>query len=356
MDNLMNSSESYYKEEKILVDILMPTYNHENYIVRAIRSVLLQECPFRYRLIIGEDCSTDGTRKICEKYASAYVNKILLLSNSTNLGIATNYKALFNASSARYIAILEGDDYWIDNRKLQKQIEVLESNPDIGLVHTNFYSLYENGKVKKGHIGDKRTTLSGNVIGDTQTAEININPLTTCFRAYLAKENMDFDYIIANNLLTVDIFLLAEVCRRTSVLFLDEVTGVYRIHSNSLTGSRNITSEERFNTTSLLAVNYIMDKYNAPQHIKDAFNSRIKINLIYSYLLANQPGKAKFELQNIKIKMNLQDKIICLAAKYRPLNFMAHIIALYYHSGSCLKQWLAGSLADHNGETVDSAF
>jgi glycosyltransferase involved in cell wall biosynthesis len=327
-----------YTSDEIMVDVLMPTYNHEKYIIQAIESVLMQECTFNYRLIIGEDCSLDGTLKICEKFASTHSNKIILLKNHSNIGMAANYKSLFNVSTSKYIALLEGDDYWIDKHKLQKQIEILESHPEVGLVHTNYNSLYENGRIKKGHIGEKKTSLSGNVIGPSQTAEININPLTTCFRALLAKENVDFDFIINNSLLTVDIFLWAEICRRSNVFYLEEVTGVYRIHSDSLTGSVKISSEEKFNTTSLMSVNYIMDKYKAPEEIKEALNSRIKINLIYCYLLANQSKKAFQELQNVKIKTSLREKIICIAAKYRPLNFMAQIIALYYHFGSSVKQ------------------
>ena len=329
---------SHYPVEEITVDVLMPTFNHENFIAQAIQSVLMQECPFKYRLIIGDDCSNDGTLNICEQYAVAHSNEILLLKNITNLGMAANYKSLFSVSSARYIALLEGDDYWIDKHKLKKQIEVLESNPDVGMVHTNYYALYENGQTKKGHIGEKITSLSGYIIGPTQTAEININPLTTCFRAFLAKENLDFEFIINNNLLTIDIFLWAEVCRRARVLYLDEITGVYRIHSNSLTGNYNLASEERFNWTSLISVNYVMEKYNTPQEIRDTLNSKIKINLIYCYLLANKPLKAKKELQNVNRTMTLRDKIICLAAKYTPLIFLVHLLAFYYQFGSRVKQ------------------
>ena len=68
-------SKNLYQEEEILVDVIMPTYNHEKFIVQAIQSVLMQECPFKYRLIIGEDCSTDDTLKICEQYAAAYTRQ-----------------------------------------------------------------------------------------------------------------------------------------------------------------------------------------------------------------------------------------------------------------------------------------
>ena len=248
---------------RLLVDIIMPTFNHENYVATAIQSVLTQECSFGYRLIIGEDCSTDGTLKICELFANQNPGLILLLKHLSNIGIAANYKSLFNIASSKYIAILEGDDYWIDKHKLQKQIEILESRTEIGLVHSNYYSLYHSGKMKKGHVWEKADLLSGNVIGPTQTASININPLTTCFRSFLAKENVDFDFIINNKLLTVDIFLWAEICRRANVLYLDEVTGVYRIHSNSITGNPNIISIERFSKTSLLMVNYLMEKYRS---------------------------------------------------------------------------------------------
>ena len=108
-----------------LVDVIMPCYNHEPYITQAIESVLEQDCPFKYRLLIGEDCSTDGTYAICKQFADAYADRIVLLGNDSNVGMAANYKALFNASTARYIAILEGYDYWNDSHKLKKQVEIL---------------------------------------------------------------------------------------------------------------------------------------------------------------------------------------------------------------------------------------
>jgi len=324
-----------------LVDVIMPTYNHEHYIAQAIQSVLMQECSFPYRLIVGEDCSEDGTFELCQQFAEAHADRILLLKNSSNSGMAVNYRNLFNASDAPYMAILEGDDYWLDKHKLQKQVAILESRPGVGLVHANYLAVYENGQQKKGHLWEDPEALSGQVIGPTQTANININPLTTCFRADLAKAHVDFDFIIEHQLLTVDVFLWAEVCRRSTVHYMDEVCGAYRIHDRSLTGNREIASVERFSRTSLLLVNYLMEKYETPEEIKEAYRSRNKINLTYHYLLSGQARKAKQELRQVKVTGSVKEQIIYLSAKYRALNFLSHLLAGYYRAGSTVKQLIA---------------
>lgn len=324
-----------------MLDIIMPTYNHELFISQAIQSVLMQECSFKYRLIIGEDCSTDGTLSICREFASANPDKILLIEQKSNSGIAFNYKALFKAASAKYIAILEGDDYWTDKHKLQKQVDILESDPELGLVHANYFSLYENGQKKKGHLWENTEALSGHVIGPTQTITININPLTTCFRSDLVKEHVDFDFIIENQLLTVDIFLWAEVCRRSRVLYMDEIVGEYRIHASAITGNREISAIERFSNTSLLLVNYLMDKYETPEGVKAVYRSQNRLRLIYQYLLAGLPLKAKGELKYVQSTGSFKNKIIYISAKYRALNFLSHLMAWYYRSGSNIKQFAA---------------
>ena len=332
--------EADYSNSNPLVDVIMPTYNHQEYIAQAIQSVLMQECSFPYRLIIGEDCSKDGTYKICKKFEEANADRILLLKSESNSGMAANYKALFNASTAPYLSILEGDDYWLDSQKLQKQVDILESKPEVGLVHANYRALYENGNQKEGHLWEPLDSLVGNVIGPTQTASININPLTTLFRAALAKDHVDFDFIIKNQLLTIDVFLWAEVCRRASVYYMDEVCGMYRIHKSSITGNREILSIEKFSRTSLLLVNYLMEKYDTPKEVKEAYLSRNRMNLIYHYILANQPHNAKRELKHVRFEGSGKDRIIYLSAKFRALNFLSHLLAGFYQAGSKVKQLL----------------
>lgn len=127
-----------------MVSICMITYNHEKYIAQAIESVVCQETDFAYQLVIGEDFSTDGTRAICDLYAARYPDKIKLLPSEKNHGMMANAKRTSAECNAKYLAQLEGDDFWIDNKKLQKQVEYLEKHKDVAAVAHNVKELIGN--------------------------------------------------------------------------------------------------------------------------------------------------------------------------------------------------------------------
>lgn len=139
------------KNNDILVAIWMVTYNQEAYIEQAVESVMMQITDFRYKLFIGEDCSTDKTREICIALQEKYPDKIELILNEKNIGGNLNAKNIYNAcfnSGAQYIAMLEGDDYWTDANKLQKQVEVLEKNPECNICFTDKSKLYIDKLIK----------------------------------------------------------------------------------------------------------------------------------------------------------------------------------------------------------------
>lgn len=124
------------KKECADVDIMMLTYNHEKYIAQALDSILRQKTQYSYRILIGEDCSTDHTRKIVEDYYWKYPNKIEAILWEKNVGGLKNDLEIMHRCNARYVACLEGDDYWTSPNKLQKQISFLEKHPEyIGTAH-----------------------------------------------------------------------------------------------------------------------------------------------------------------------------------------------------------------------------
>lgn len=135
------------KEPIVSVKIL--TYNHSQYINQCIESVLMQKTNFQFEIVIGEDCSKDGTREICQKYTELYPNIVKLIISDSNVGISENSKRTYEACKGKYIAFCEGDDYWIDPYKLQKQVSFLENNIDYSLCFHNAFieNLNNPGKV-----------------------------------------------------------------------------------------------------------------------------------------------------------------------------------------------------------------
>jgi glycosyltransferase involved in cell wall biosynthesis len=118
----------YLQEEEITVSVALIVYNHEKYLRQAIDSILMQEVNFKYEIVVGEDKSTDNSREILLEYKSRYPDKFVLLFREQNVGGTKNVYDIFMNAKGKYIAILEGDDYWIDSSKLQFQLDFLEKN------------------------------------------------------------------------------------------------------------------------------------------------------------------------------------------------------------------------------------
>lgn len=116
--------------EKIKVSACIITYNQEQFIRECLDGALRQQTDFSYEIVIGDDCSTDNTLAICKEYAAKYPDLIRLIPRKKNLGMSGNWTSTIQECQGEYIALCEGDDYWTDPLKLQKQVSFLEQNPD----------------------------------------------------------------------------------------------------------------------------------------------------------------------------------------------------------------------------------
>ena len=122
------------QEEKVpKVSVCVITYNQGAFISKAVNSALIQKTNFEYDIIIADDCSTDDTTQILTELRDRYPNKIKLLLRNKNVGAAKNWIELIRYPRSKYIAYLEGDDYWSDTEKLQKQHDALEINSNVSL-------------------------------------------------------------------------------------------------------------------------------------------------------------------------------------------------------------------------------
>jgi len=126
-------SDSHQLCKTPLVSVAMITYNHEPYIRTAIEGIIAQKTDFSFELIIGEDCSTDNTRKIVLEYQKEYPIIIRVIISDNNVGMHKNCRRTIDACRGKYIAFCEGDDYWIEGHKLSKQVAILEKYADTSL-------------------------------------------------------------------------------------------------------------------------------------------------------------------------------------------------------------------------------
>jgi glycosyltransferase involved in cell wall biosynthesis len=124
----------------------MITYNHANYIREALDSIFLQNVNLIKEVIICDDCSTDATISICQEYKAKYPELIRFVSNKSNVGVLRNFSKSISLCCGKYIAFLEGDDYWIDPNKLQKQLAFIEKKPNCSMVFTDRIIINDRGE------------------------------------------------------------------------------------------------------------------------------------------------------------------------------------------------------------------
>ena len=140
------------KNGKTFVSVVMITYGHEKFIEEAINGVLMQECNFYFELIIANDCSPDNTDELINNIIKSHpkAHKIRYLKQNVNVGMMPNFIDAINYGMGKYIALCEGDDYWVDPLKLQKQIDFLEANPEFNFSMGRVDVLMQkSGEIKK---------------------------------------------------------------------------------------------------------------------------------------------------------------------------------------------------------------
>lgn len=115
------------------VSICSITYNQASFVKEALDSFFRQKVDFDFEVVVGDDASTDGTREILLDYQAKYPDKMRLILHNTNVGMIPNFVATIGACKGEYIALCEGDDFWTDDRKLMRQVEFMEKNPDFAI-------------------------------------------------------------------------------------------------------------------------------------------------------------------------------------------------------------------------------
>jgi glycosyltransferase involved in cell wall biosynthesis len=221
-----------------LVSVLMITYNQAAYLEQAIMGVIEQQCDFRFELIIGEDASSDDTRKIALQHQQRYPEIIRVIYSSNNVGAKANTRRIFSLARGKYVAYCEGDDYWCSKHKLARQVEIIQRVDDTAVVHTDWVC---SGRRRNGWKADWRNPMHRRVSprlleGDLFRWFYNPKILRTCtvlFRRSVVQESLE-SRIVSKEYPFGDVIRSAYVTSKWRVAYLPEITAVYRLSPGSV--------------------------------------------------------------------------------------------------------------------------
>ena len=222
------------------ISVIVCTYNQEDTIGRNLDSILMQQCHVPYEIIIGEDCSTDNTLDICQRYAAQYPNIIRLIANQENKGIADNYFDCILASSGKYIADCAGDDFWTDPLKLEKEVTIMEQHPHVSMVITdwNFYD-EESQQTRRGNQRKLPPITEGkHMLEDiiTQTGMNTFHLCTALYRSDIFRSCYQENIFLFRNkdFGCEDIQIAFCMAQNGDIAYIDDVTLNYSIGKNNV--------------------------------------------------------------------------------------------------------------------------
>lgn len=277
-----------------LVSVTVATYQHVDYIKQCLEGILMQKTNFPYEIIVGEDGSVDGTQDICKEYAEKYPDKIRLYIRDRKLsqfvaenGEVTRFNGIWNRMSARgkYIAWCEGDDYWIDPLKLQKQVDFLESHPDYSICFHSALLKWEKGeypdsifyRVKEREyygteIFKRWIVATASVVFRKSVLDSNIYEKVLHEKRFIYGDN--------------PLFLCAAKLGR--IYGMKEVMSVYRKHEGGAVFFHDIKRELKTNIHDIAVYEVFGEEYK-----RVAMNKICKRN-IYNYLILTENGRYKY--------------------------------------------------------------
>lgn len=211
----------------VKVSIFCITYNQEKYVEETLKGFLSQKTNFEWQVHVFDDASTDATPQILKKYAEDYPGVILVTLREKNLGVVRNYFDAARSMKSEYVCFCEGDDYWIDQNKLQKQVDFLDANPTFSACCHRIRVENEISQSAEQEIPSIEEYARKNIYNLKDLLETNYVPsLSIMYRWKFAKNSIP---AIPNNVLPCDWIMHLEHAEQGPIKCLPEVMGVYRV-------------------------------------------------------------------------------------------------------------------------------
>lgn len=281
-----------------LVSVCITTYNHEPYIIQSLDSVLAQETDFDFEILLGEDDSSDSTRAICIEYAEKYPDRIrLFLNDRENViyinGIATGrWNFINNIESARgkYIALLEGDDYWVDPLKLKKQVDILDGNLSAAGCFHETQMIMQDRTIGNIYGKSKKDILN---VNDTIAIASPFHTSSFIFRRSFLPSPIPgwFRKVVSG-----DMALFMMLACKGPLISVPEIMSIYRKHAGGMT--ENSTLKNKYHIHRIKLLQYF-DRYTSGKY-------RETINMVINH---HRLSMARSKMKTAKDKFSLITKL-----------------------------------------------
>lgn len=256
-----------------MISVLICTYNQEKYIAQAIESILMQKCEEGFEIMIGDDCSTDNTGTIVDEYQKQYPEIVRVIRPEKNGGASLNMVRLIENAKGEYLSICDGDDYWLSDDVLQKQVDVFRSMPDVGMVCAK-------AKCYIQELGEYQGTLGYAGAEDLMTMlqdNHDVAAPTIAFRTELMRQCVkESNWYIERNFF-YDSIMAYWFAYNSKIKFIDEEVAAYRVLQNS--ACHAIDSKK----TRLFSKRYYMVKWHFVMTHPNLCNAEIYEMLIKDY-------------------------------------------------------------------------
>lgn len=210
------------------VSVVLRTYDHARFIAQAIQSVLIQQAPFPFELVIAEDCSTDGTREIVRGYAERNPDLVRPVLPERNVGHGEIFRLGLEAASGSFIAYLDGDDYWTSRSKLARQVEFFEGNPDCVSCFHDVSLVYDEAGLPSGTLSPR---LAEGRFGLEQILmECFVPAPAMMFRSEVVDDLPPWVFESA----WIDWLIHIKAAERAPLGYLPEALAAYRVHKGGM--------------------------------------------------------------------------------------------------------------------------
>ena len=271
-------------ECEMKLTVVTTTYNQEEYIGQAIDGMLMQKTNFPFQIVISNDCSTDKTGEILKEYELKYPEKIKIINNKKNLGAMGNFiNTLSGIKDTEYVALCDGDDFWTDENKLQKQVDFLDNNKEFNICFHKSRMFYQDNEKEE-------SIIPKNVKEITQIDDlVKSNYIVANSVVYRWKfNNKNLKEIFSDDIVPGDYYISLLHAEDGKIKMINEVMSAYRRHKDGMWWEDENRNRENF---TLKYGKRVLNFYNvAETNIKLPENAFLKqrkdmiYNIIVTYI------------------------------------------------------------------------